>query len=95
VNDRRGAACFSVHVKPRSSRSAVLGVREGALEIALTSPPADGAANAELVKLIARALDVRRGDVTILAGASSRGKLVEVNGLGPDEARARFSKAKR
>jgi hypothetical protein len=95
VNDRRGAACFSVHVKPRSSRSAVLGVREGALEIALTSPPADGAANAELLKLLARALDVRRGDVSIVVGASTRGKLIEVNGMSPADARARLSKAKR
>ena len=72
VNDRAGAARFLVHVRPKSSRSAILGVREGAVEVALTSPPADGAANAELMKLLARALDVRRGDVSATSSAPSR-----------------------
>jgi uncharacterized protein (TIGR00251 family) len=95
VNDRAGAARFSVHVRPKSSRSAILGVREGALEVALTAPPADGAANGELLQLLARALGVRRADVSIVVGASSRGKVLEVNGVRPDEARERLSKAKR
>ncbi len=95
TNDRAGAVRFSVHVRPRSSRSAILGVREGSLDVALTAPPADGAANAELIKLLARALDVRRGDVSVVAGASSRGKLIEVNGMKTVDARARLSGAAR
>jgi len=95
VNDRAGAARFSVHVRPRSSRSGILGVREGALDVALTAPPADGAANAELIKLLARALDVRRSDVNIVAGVSSRAKLIEVKSLTPGDARVRLSGAPR
>ena len=95
MTERAGAVRFSVHVRPRSSRSAILGVREGALEVALTSPPADGAANAELAKLLARALEVRRGDVNIVIGASSRAKVIEINGMRPDAARARLSGAPR
>jgi uncharacterized protein (TIGR00251 family) len=95
ITDRAGAVRFDVHVRPRSSRSAILGVREGALDVALTAPPADGAANAELVKLLARALDVRRGDVSIVAGASSRGKLIEVAGLNAQTARGRLAGAPR
>lgn len=95
LNERAGGVRLSVHVRPRSSRSAILGVREGALEVALTAPPADGAANSELVKLLARALEVRRGDVSIVVGASSRGKVLEVNGIGAEQARARLSGAPR
>jgi uncharacterized protein len=95
LTERAGGVRFSVHARPRSSRSAILGVRDGALEVALTAPPADGAANTELVKLLARALDVRRGDVTIVVGASSRDKVVEVNGMSPDAARALLSGAPR
>ena len=84
---RSGGVRLSVHVRPRSSRSAILGVREGGLEVALTAPPADGAANSELVKLLARALEVRRGDVGIILGASSRTKVIHVNGVLPDAAR--------
>jgi len=95
LNERAGGVRFSVHVRPRSSRSAILGVREGALEVALTAPPADGAANSELVALLARALEVRRGDLRIVVGASSRGKVIEVNGIHADDARARLSGAAR
>jgi len=95
MTDRAGCVRFSVHVRPRSSRSAILGVREGSLDVALTAPPADGAANAELVRLLARALEVRRGDVSIVAGASSRSKLVEVNGTSSEDARARLAGAPR
>jgi len=88
LDERAGGVRFSVHVRPRSSRSAILGVREGALDVALTAPPADGAANSELVKLLARALEVRRGDVSIVIGASSRGKVIHVNGVLPSAARS-------
>jgi uncharacterized protein (TIGR00251 family) len=91
LNERAGGVRFDVHVRPRSARSAILGVRAGALDVALTSPPADGAANSELVKLLTRALDVRRADVRIVVGSSSRSKVIEVNGLLPDEARVRLS----
>jgi uncharacterized protein (TIGR00251 family) len=95
LNERAGGVRFSVHVRPRSSRSAILGVRETALEVALTSPPADGAANAELIKLLSRALEVPRGAVSIVVGASSRAKVIEVNGLPADAARARLTGATR
>jgi uncharacterized protein (TIGR00251 family) len=95
VSERLGATRLEVHVRPRSSRSAVLGVREGALDVAVTAPPADGEANAELVALLARALDVRKGAIRVVVGASSRNKLVEVGGLTADVVRARLGQAKR
>jgi hypothetical protein len=94
LHERAGGVCVTVHVRPRSSRSKILGVRERALEVALTSPPADGAANAELTKLLARALGVRPTDVSIAVGSSGRVKLVQVNGIGLDDARARLQAAK-
>ncbi len=95
ITERAGGVRLSNHARPRSSRSAILGVRQGALEVALTSPPADGAANSELITLLARALEVRRGDVSIVVGASSRDKVIEVNGMRSTDARARLSGAAR
>ena len=91
--ERAGCVRVPVHVRPKSSRSAILGVRERVLDVALTAPPADGAANAELLKLLAHALDVRRGDLAIVVGASNRNKLVEVNGMTRDAARDRLVQA--
>ncbi|WP_437926680.1 DUF167 domain-containing protein [Sorangium sp. So ce291] len=95
ITQRDEGVRISVQVRPRSSRSAVIGVREGALDVALTAPPVDGAANAELVKLLARALDVRQSDVQIALGASGRSKVVSVRGLRETEARKRLAGAKR
>jgi uncharacterized protein (TIGR00251 family) len=95
ISERAEGVRISVQVKPRSSRSAVLGVRDGALEAALTAPPADGAANLELVKLLARVLDVRRGDVQIVVGTSSRNKVVAVHGINAEEVRGRLARARR
>jgi uncharacterized protein len=95
INERAGGIRLTVHARPRSSRSAILGVREGELDVALTALPADGAANGELLKLVARALGVRPGDVSIVTGASGRNKVLAVNGVRADEARKRLAGAQR
>jgi uncharacterized protein (TIGR00251 family) len=95
INERSGGSRLSVHVRPRSSRSAILGVRDGALDVALTAPPAEGAANTELLAILAKALDVRRGDLSIAVGMSSRNKVIDVNGVRPEDARERLQKARR
>ena len=94
LTERAGGIRVSVHVRPRSSRSKILGVRDNELDVALTSPPADGAANTELLRLLARALEVRPGDVSIAVGSSSRSKVVQVNGIGAEEARSRLRAAR-
>jgi hypothetical protein len=95
LNDRAGAVRFSVRVRPRSSRSSILGVREGLLEVALNAAPTDGLANEELRKVVARALGVRAIDVSIVVGTSSRTKVLEVNGTSSTQARDRLRHAKR
>jgi uncharacterized protein (TIGR00251 family) len=67
-----------------------VGIREGALAVRLAAPPADGAANEELVSLLSRVLGVARREVTIVRGHGSRTKLVELRGLQPDEIRLRL-----
>lgn len=76
-----GGVRFSVRVQPRASRSEVCGVHGEALKVRLAAPPVDGAANEALMILLADALDVPRRAVTLVAGASSRSKLVQVDGI--------------
>jgi uncharacterized protein len=45
--------------------------------------------------VLARALEVRRGDVNIIVGTSSRSKLIEINGISINTARELLAKAKR
>lgn len=76
---------ITVLVKPRSSREAIEGWKEGALVVRLTSPPVEGAANRALVKLLAKKLSVARSSVRIVTGERSRTKIVEVEDLSLDE----------
>jgi uncharacterized protein (TIGR00251 family) len=72
---------FRVHVQPRASKNEIVGKHGDALKVRLTAPPIDSAANNALVALLAEALGVSRRDVQIIAGATSRMKLVEVAGI--------------
>ena len=79
---------FDVRVQPRASRSEVVGEQEGALRVRLAAPPVDGAANEALVELLADVLDVAKRDVRIVSGATSRRKVVEVDGVTPEQLHA-------
>jgi uncharacterized protein (TIGR00251 family) len=59
-----------------------------AVKVRLAAPPVDGAANEELVRFVAERLGVPRAAVRIAAGATSRRKMVEVDGVGSDALRA-------
>jgi uncharacterized protein (TIGR00251 family) len=82
-----------VRVIPRASRSAVAGTRGDALLVRLQAPPVDGAANAELVRVLAAALDVPPRAVSIVAGARARLKRVSIAGVDEATARARLTSA--
>ncbi len=90
IQARDGDVHISVKVKPRASRSRVVEVRDGSLVVAVAAPPVDGQANAELVRTIARWLDVPRSRVTVTVGATGRQKVVAVAGVTPDHVTARI-----
>lgn len=77
---------LTVHVTARAADNSIAGVNGGAVRVRVTPPPADGAANSAVVALIARALSVPKSAVRIAAGASSRRKLVDVDGVSAEDA---------
>jgi uncharacterized protein (TIGR00251 family) len=78
---------IDVRVIARAGRSGVAGVRGDALLVRLHAPPVDGAANAELIDVIASALGVPRRAVSIVGGERSRQKRVQVVGIEAERAR--------
>ena len=80
-----------VRVIPRAGRSEVAGIRNGAVLVRLAAAPVDGAANAELIELLSRVLDVPKRDITIISGEKSRSKRVRIAGLDRDAAIARLT----
>jgi len=75
---------ISVRVVPRASKTEVVGEFDSALRVKLAAPPVDGAANDELVQVLAKTFKVARGSVEIVRGSNSRSKQVKV--AGPDPA---------
>jgi uncharacterized protein (TIGR00251 family) len=73
-------ARFWVRLSPRATVDRIVGIeQDGALHVRVRAAPADGTANAALVQVLATALDVPRSALSIVAGASSRRKLVELD----------------
>lgn len=70
-----------IYVAPQSSANKVVGVHNGAIKVALTAPPVEGAANKALVEFLAKLLGVPRSGVGIIAGETSRQKIVQVRGI--------------
>jgi uncharacterized protein (TIGR00251 family) len=77
-----------VQVTPRASRSALAGVHDGRLKVQLDAPPVDGAANEALIALFAKLLKVRKRDVVLVRGASSRLKTLAIAGISEQALRA-------
>jgi len=80
VREASGKVTFSVRVQPRASRNEILGEWQGALRVRLAAPPVDDRANEALCRLLAERLKLPLTAVTLLRGARSRTKQVEVRG---------------
>jgi len=81
ASEEDGFLTFHVRVVPRASRSEIAGEHDGALRVRVTAPPVDGAANDEVIRLLARALGVTRSAVEIVSGQTSKTKRIRVRGV--------------
>jgi uncharacterized protein (TIGR00251 family) len=81
---------LSVWASPGARRSDIVGEADGSLRVRLAAPAHEGRANAELVRFIAARLEVPRGAVTLVTGASARRKVLRVSGITEQEARRRL-----
>jgi uncharacterized protein len=85
------AVRLTVRAKPRASKSRIVVVNGFELEVALAAPPVDGAANAALLELLSEVLSIRKSALSLVQGASSKHKVVEVTGLSADDVAARLT----
>ncbi|TEU14652.1 MAG: YggU family protein [Anaerolineales bacterium] len=90
ITEAESGAAFPVRVIPRASRNEVEGITGNALKVRVTAPPVEGAANKALIELLAERLKVRKSQIEIVAGQTSRHKMISVVGLGPSEVEARL-----
>jgi len=79
-----------VRVQPRARKDEIAGERNGALVVRVTAPPVEGKANNAARKLVAKRLGVAPSRVSVVRGASSRDKLIEVDGMDAEALRRRL-----
>jgi uncharacterized protein len=79
-----------VHVVPRARVSGVTGIHGDAVKIRIAAPPLDGAANGELVRVLAQCLGVAPTRVVVTRGGARRRKQVHVAGLADIEIKRRL-----
>ena len=78
----RKSVKISVRLQPKASREELRVWDEGGvLRVRVKEAPVDGAANAALVRLVAKCLGISRGAISIIHGATGRNKILKVEGL--------------
>ncbi len=87
IFEKDSSITFSVRVVPRASKTELAGEIGGAVKVRVASPPIDGAANAELVKLFAKTLGVAKRDVEIVSGQTSKTKQIRITGVTAEQLR--------
>ncbi len=78
-------ARISIKAHPRAKRTAINGRFGEAWKLDLAAPPVDGKANEECIRFFAELARVPRSRVRVLAGATGRLKVIEIEGLAQEE----------
>jgi uncharacterized protein len=81
---------LAIKVVPGSSRNMVAGWFGDALRVRVTSPPEKGKANSAVLALLAEILDIPVNSISIVKGATSPRKLVEISGYSEGYVRGRL-----
>ena len=76
-----GRQHLHLHVQPKGSTTKIAGLYDQRLKIVVSSPPARGKANKEVVRFLATVFGVAKKDVVIKAGLQSRKKKVLISSV--------------
>ncbi len=77
----RPSVRLTVKVSPGASRNEIAGYRDDVLLVKIAAAPEKGKANRELIDFLSRKLDVRKSDISVLRGETSRTKILEIYGV--------------
>ncbi|HWC68057.1 MAG TPA: DUF167 domain-containing protein [Acidimicrobiales bacterium] len=86
LNATDGGVVLAVHVQPGAGRTEVVGRHGDALKLRVAAPPTDNRANDAVLELVAKEFNLKRADVAVTSGATSRAKKLRLSGLSVDAA---------
>ena len=73
---------FKVKVRPGAGKNEIVGIQGDILKVKINAPPVKGKANKALIDFLAKELGVKRSQVEILSGHTSKVKTIKVVGEG-------------
>ncbi len=77
-------AILPLDVHPGARRNEIRVVRNGRLKIGVTQPPEKGKANKAVIELLSKWLGVRKSQIELLSGKTSRRKRFLIRGIAAD-----------
>ena len=91
VTDHAEGLILPVRAQPGARRAGVQGEQAGALKLAVTAPPQDGRANEALTAALRQSLGLKRSQVELVGGQTSRDKRFLIRGLTRTELEAKLA----
>jgi uncharacterized protein len=90
LQQRDGGVVLRLQAVPGSRRNAILGVRNGALRVAVTQVAEKGKANKALIAVLAKQLGLQKSQIAIIAGESTPKKQILVASISMQKLRERI-----
>jgi uncharacterized protein len=91
VTPHSRGSVLCVRAQPGAKKDAVLGERAGALRVAVSAAPEKGKANGAIVDVLAESLGCKRSQIALICGETSRDKRFLIEGISPDDLRAKIA----
>jgi uncharacterized protein (TIGR00251 family) len=91
LTSHEAGVILPVRAQPGARKAGIVGEHAGSLKVAVMAPPEDGRANKGLVEVLSEALGLKRAQVELVSGATSREKRFLVRGLTKDELASRIA----
>ena len=90
ISDHPEGCVIAVRAQPGAKRNAIVGEQADALKVAVTAPPDKGRANEAIAEVLAEALGLKRSQVDLVSGPTSRQKRFLLRGVSADVVRSRL-----
>ncbi len=88
-----GGCVLAVRVRAGAPREELRGEHGGALKLSVNAAPERGKANKAVLELLSSALELPASRLGVLRGETSPDKQILVQGLAPEELKARIERA--
>jgi uncharacterized protein len=92
VTENAEGCILPVRAQPGAREAGIIGEHAGSLKVAVTAPPDRGKANKALVEVLHEALGVKRSQVELTSGETSREKRFLIRGITRAELEYRIAK---